>query len=580
MADHCERHSTGGVEELEEMRALPAKQKVPHPLSREDKAGAGKSSLINRVFDVNDAKVSDSKPGEAEIALEITSQTNKLFVRLGIPTPEHINISGTRALQLHRNTSVNNDGMLQEVNNENTSKHKYTHDTQEPTLGNLAQAVSPPARKEFRYFVQHRPDAGMWSSQLAMKVELVASRCLGHGDTPRGQRTHLMHPCANSREPIITFASPSCAPPSAARAAATSGYFPAPLSRCVMAEDKSNAAVHEACEDGGECRPGVCSRWQASKRLEEHGAWGRELVPRKEKGWYSTMGDILNAAVIREPQRGTPRLLCKDNERDECPIGEAIPGTEACGKERKGMDDGLTWKLIGKTRARRTCIKQLQIVAALVRQNCPLSRKISHQSDLVATAKSLIFGRERTTRFPIVATNTGYLQATSRRRRRTLDFVITSLMQSPRSPASSAVMFASRYVAWLQCVSSVDGRPPSFEVSQALAFSMLKTYIKTGTPLKFSSFKGRETRKSGLKIMLPQNLKPYLKIQDSQSKTMPPQGFKTYLQISRTDTRKSRQITSRLNSPQALRSQDGHDFKLVLKAQVLKIATSHEVDQW
>ncbi|KAJ7915695.1 hypothetical protein B0H13DRAFT_1610139, partial [Mycena leptocephala] len=42
--------------------------------------GAGKSSLINRVFDVNDVKASDSKPGEAEIDLEITSQTNKLFV--------------------------------------------------------------------------------------------------------------------------------------------------------------------------------------------------------------------------------------------------------------------------------------------------------------------------------------------------------------------------------------------------------------------------------------------------------------------------------------------------------------------
>ncbi|KAJ7193936.1 hypothetical protein GGX14DRAFT_587371 [Mycena pura] len=44
------------------------------------RAGAGKSSLINRVFNVEDAKVSDSKPGEAEIDLEITFKTNKLFV--------------------------------------------------------------------------------------------------------------------------------------------------------------------------------------------------------------------------------------------------------------------------------------------------------------------------------------------------------------------------------------------------------------------------------------------------------------------------------------------------------------------
>ncbi|KAJ6504539.1 hypothetical protein DFH09DRAFT_1201023 [Mycena vulgaris] len=44
------------------------------------RAGGGKSSLINRVFNVKDAKVSDSKPGEAEIDLEITSETNKLFV--------------------------------------------------------------------------------------------------------------------------------------------------------------------------------------------------------------------------------------------------------------------------------------------------------------------------------------------------------------------------------------------------------------------------------------------------------------------------------------------------------------------
>jgi len=44
------------------------------------KSGSGKSSLINRVFNVNDAKVSDYQPGEANIQSEITSQTNQLFV--------------------------------------------------------------------------------------------------------------------------------------------------------------------------------------------------------------------------------------------------------------------------------------------------------------------------------------------------------------------------------------------------------------------------------------------------------------------------------------------------------------------
>ncbi|KAJ7913607.1 hypothetical protein B0H13DRAFT_1873732 [Mycena leptocephala] len=43
-------------------------------------SGAGKSSLINSVFKVNDAKVSHSKPGEADIYSEITSATNERFV--------------------------------------------------------------------------------------------------------------------------------------------------------------------------------------------------------------------------------------------------------------------------------------------------------------------------------------------------------------------------------------------------------------------------------------------------------------------------------------------------------------------
>ncbi|KAJ6534529.1 hypothetical protein DFH09DRAFT_122306 [Mycena vulgaris] len=43
-------------------------------------AGAGKSSLINCVFKVNDAKVSHFKPGEAGIYSEITSETNPRFV--------------------------------------------------------------------------------------------------------------------------------------------------------------------------------------------------------------------------------------------------------------------------------------------------------------------------------------------------------------------------------------------------------------------------------------------------------------------------------------------------------------------
>ncbi|KAJ7656143.1 hypothetical protein DFH06DRAFT_1200202 [Mycena polygramma] len=43
-------------------------------------AGVGKSSLINCVFQVNDAKVSDFKPGDAIIDQEITSETNPLFV--------------------------------------------------------------------------------------------------------------------------------------------------------------------------------------------------------------------------------------------------------------------------------------------------------------------------------------------------------------------------------------------------------------------------------------------------------------------------------------------------------------------
>ncbi|KAJ7200258.1 hypothetical protein C8J57DRAFT_1155211 [Mycena rebaudengoi] len=43
-------------------------------------AGVGKSSLINSVFKVNDAKVSHYTPGEADIYSEITSETNPLFV--------------------------------------------------------------------------------------------------------------------------------------------------------------------------------------------------------------------------------------------------------------------------------------------------------------------------------------------------------------------------------------------------------------------------------------------------------------------------------------------------------------------
>ncbi|KAJ7146983.1 hypothetical protein C8R44DRAFT_758548 [Mycena epipterygia] len=42
--------------------------------------GVGKSSLINCVFQVNGAKVSDFKPGDANIDQEITSETNPLFV--------------------------------------------------------------------------------------------------------------------------------------------------------------------------------------------------------------------------------------------------------------------------------------------------------------------------------------------------------------------------------------------------------------------------------------------------------------------------------------------------------------------
>ncbi|KAF8130885.1 hypothetical protein K438DRAFT_1740001 [Mycena galopus ATCC 62051] len=44
------------------------------------RAGAGKSSLINCVFNVNDAKVSRFEPGEADIYSEITSETNTRFV--------------------------------------------------------------------------------------------------------------------------------------------------------------------------------------------------------------------------------------------------------------------------------------------------------------------------------------------------------------------------------------------------------------------------------------------------------------------------------------------------------------------
>ncbi|KAJ7854188.1 hypothetical protein B0H14DRAFT_2353912, partial [Mycena olivaceomarginata] len=42
--------------------------------------GAGKSSLINHVFKVNDTKVSHFTPGESDIYSEITSETNPRFV--------------------------------------------------------------------------------------------------------------------------------------------------------------------------------------------------------------------------------------------------------------------------------------------------------------------------------------------------------------------------------------------------------------------------------------------------------------------------------------------------------------------
>ncbi|KAJ6465726.1 hypothetical protein C8R45DRAFT_1022164 [Mycena sanguinolenta] len=44
------------------------------------RSGAGKSELINRVFRVNDAKVSNDRPGDAEIEKPITSQQNTRFV--------------------------------------------------------------------------------------------------------------------------------------------------------------------------------------------------------------------------------------------------------------------------------------------------------------------------------------------------------------------------------------------------------------------------------------------------------------------------------------------------------------------
>ncbi|KAJ7112320.1 hypothetical protein C8R44DRAFT_798337 [Mycena epipterygia] len=44
------------------------------------RAGSGKSSLINCVFNVNDAKVSHFAPGEADIYSEISSETNPRFV--------------------------------------------------------------------------------------------------------------------------------------------------------------------------------------------------------------------------------------------------------------------------------------------------------------------------------------------------------------------------------------------------------------------------------------------------------------------------------------------------------------------
>ncbi|KAF7354304.1 hypothetical protein MVEN_01118800 [Mycena venus] len=44
------------------------------------RSGAGKSSVINCVFNVDDAKVSHNKPGEADIYQEITSEQNARFV--------------------------------------------------------------------------------------------------------------------------------------------------------------------------------------------------------------------------------------------------------------------------------------------------------------------------------------------------------------------------------------------------------------------------------------------------------------------------------------------------------------------
>ncbi|KAJ7337623.1 hypothetical protein DFH08DRAFT_1014892 [Mycena albidolilacea] len=50
------------------------------PVLNPTQSGVGKSSLINCVFDVDDAKVSDFNPGDADIDKEITSERNKLFV--------------------------------------------------------------------------------------------------------------------------------------------------------------------------------------------------------------------------------------------------------------------------------------------------------------------------------------------------------------------------------------------------------------------------------------------------------------------------------------------------------------------
>ncbi|KAJ7832456.1 hypothetical protein B0H14DRAFT_3712156 [Mycena olivaceomarginata] len=44
------------------------------------RSGAGKSSLINHIFQVNDAKVSHHEPGEANIYSEFTSETNPRFI--------------------------------------------------------------------------------------------------------------------------------------------------------------------------------------------------------------------------------------------------------------------------------------------------------------------------------------------------------------------------------------------------------------------------------------------------------------------------------------------------------------------